>query len=615
MATSASGEWHAFGAYPDPRPVDLSKANQLCFWIYDTTANNDGKADNTVGVKLFDAAGANEEVWTDNELAGKNPKTVQNEWTQMCLNLDAYTTVDLAQIDKIQFALFWAGTYYVDDIQMVSGGAVATEPVVAQDFEKADTFYSDYQADVSLATDIFHGGKSSLMATSASGEWHAFGAYPDPRPIDMSAMKQMCFWIYDTTANNDGKADNTVGVKLFDAAGTNEEVWTDNELAGKNPKTVQNEWTQMCLNLDAYTTVDLAQIDKIQFALFWAGTYYVDDITLIPGGGQKAAEPEVKVRRVADTVQDFEKAGSFYSDYQADVSLATDIFHGGKSSLMASSTSGEWHSFGAYPAESPLDLTGYDQLSFWIYDTTANNNGLADNSVGVKLFDAAGTEEEIWTDNADAGKNIKTKQNEWVKMTLNLAAFKTVKLSEITKIQFSMYWAGNYYVDDIKALKPVELSSASAVLQDFEKPSTFYADYQADVSLATDIFHGGKSSLLGASKEGEWHSFGAIPATKPVDISTYGKLCFWIYDTTANNSGKADNSVGVKLFDTAGVSEEIWTDNAAVGKNPKTVQNEWTQMCLDLGAFENVDLRKIEKVQFALYWAGNYYIDDIEVQP
>jgi len=26
-------------------------------------------------------------------------------------------------------------------------------------------------------------------------------------------------------------------------------------------------------------------------------------------------------------------------------------------------------------------------------------------------------------------------------------------------------------------------------------------------------------------------------------------------------------------------------------------------------------LRKIEKVQFALYWAGNYYIDDIEVQP
>jgi len=617
LASSASGEWHAFGAYPEPRPVDLSKASKLCFWIYDTTANNDGKADNTVGVKLFDASGANEEVWTDHELAGGNPKTVQNEWTQMCINLDAYTTVDLTAVDKIQFALYWAGNYYVDDIQMVSGGAVATEPVVAQDFEKADTFYSDYQADVSLATDVVHGGKSSLMATSASGEWHAFGAYPEPRPIDMSGMKQLCFWIYDTTANNDGKADNTVGVKLFDAGGTNEEVWTDHELAGENPKTVQNEWTQMCINLDAYTTVDLSAVDKIQFALYWAGTYYVDDITLIPGGGQpaKAEEPEAAVRRVADMVQDFEKDGTFYSDYQADVSLATDIFHGGKSSLLAASTEGEWHAFGAYPAVSPLDLTGYDQLSFWIYDTTTNNAGKADNSVGVKLFDASGTSEEIWTDNAAAGKNSKTVTNEWVKMTLNLSAFTTVDLSKIEKIQFALYWAGNYYIDDIMALKPVELTDKSAVLQDFEKADSFYTDYQADVSLATDIFHGGKSSLLAASSSGEWHSFGGYPATRPMDISTYGKLCFWIYDTTANNSGKADNSVGVKLFDAAGVSEEFWTDHAAVGKNPKTVQNEWTQMCLDLNAFSNVDLRKIDKVQFALYWAGNYYVDDITLEP
>ena len=100
-----------------------------------------------------------------------------------------------------------------------------------------------------------------------------------------------------------------------------------------------------------------------------------------------------------------------------------------------------------------------------------------------------------------------------------------------------------------------------------------------------------------------------------MDNSTYGKLCFWIYDTTANNDGKADNSVGVKLFDAAGVSEEFWTDHEAVGKNPKTVQNEWTQMCLDLNAFSNVDLRKIDKVQFALYWAGNYYVDDITLEP
>jgi len=120
------------------------------------------------------------------------------------------------------------------------------------------------------------------MAASASGEWHAFGAYPEPRPIDMSGMKQMCFWIYDTTANNSGKADNSVGVKLFDTNGVSEEFWTDNAAVGKNAKTVQNEWTQMCLDLNAFSNVDLRKIDKVQFALYWAGNYYVDDITLEP---------------------------------------------------------------------------------------------------------------------------------------------------------------------------------------------------------------------------------------------------------------------------------------------------------------------------------------------
>ncbi|MCC7206069.1 MAG: hypothetical protein IT323_02110, partial [Anaerolineae bacterium] len=103
-------------------------------------------------------------------------------------------------------------------------------------------------------------------------------AYPDPRPLDASGYDAVCFWIYDTTANNDGTADNTVGVSIIDAAGTKDEVWTDHESAGLNPKTIKDEWVQMCIPLAAYTKADLTQIDKIQFALYWAGTYYIDDI-------------------------------------------------------------------------------------------------------------------------------------------------------------------------------------------------------------------------------------------------------------------------------------------------------------------------------------------------
>jgi hypothetical protein len=72
-----------------------------------------------VGVKLFDASGANQEIWTDNELAAGNPKTVTNEFVQMCIPTELYDQIDLSKVDKIQFAMFWAGTYYVDDIEFL----------------------------------------------------------------------------------------------------------------------------------------------------------------------------------------------------------------------------------------------------------------------------------------------------------------------------------------------------------------------------------------------------------------------------------------------------------------------------------------------------------------
>ena len=280
-STSTEGEWHTVAAELQNAPVDISEYGQLCFWVYDTTA-----AGNTVGVKLVDAAGKATERWTDNKDVGKNPKSAQNEWTYMCLNLMTYTGMDLKAVKQIQFTMFAAGVYYFDEISAQIGvGNELVQPSVpttliltpAQGFEADNTFYSDYQADVSLG-DVAHSGKTSLMATYAEGEWHAFGAYPETRPMDVSGYDAVCFWIYDTTANNDGAAANTVGVSLIDATGAKSEIWTDNADGGPNNKTVKDEWTQMCIQLSAYTGIDMKQIDKIQFALYWAGTYYVDDI-------------------------------------------------------------------------------------------------------------------------------------------------------------------------------------------------------------------------------------------------------------------------------------------------------------------------------------------------
>ncbi len=608
---SDTGEWHGVGL-EFAAPVDLSQHGKLCFWAYDTTAFNDGQARNTVGVKLIDAAGKATERYTDNEGVGANPKTKKDAWVPMCLNLVTFTDMDLTQVAKIEFTMYWAGVYYFDEIAALAQGdelaipepAGETATVVAQDFEAEDTYYSDYQAEVSLS-DVAHGGKSALKAASDSGEWHAFGALLSPSPFDASASDKLCFWIQDTTANNGGKADNTVGVSLIDAAGVKDEIWTDNELAGGNPKTVKDEWVQMCLNLAAYTKADLTQIEKVQFAMFWAGTYYVDEIAFVSGGAAPAA---------TTVLQDFEKEETYYSDYQAEVSLG-DVAHGGKTSLMSVSTEGEWHAQGAYPDPRPVDISGQDKLCFWIQDTTANNGGKADNTVGVSLIDAAGVKDEVWTDAEGAGTNPKTVKDEWTQMCLNLAAYTKADLTQIDKIQFAMFWAGTYYFDDITVVGAAQGGGGEPVLaQGFEAEDTYYSDYQAEVSLG-DVAHGGKTSLKSVSDTGDWHAQGAFPDTRPFDASAYSKMCFWIQDTTANNGGKADNTVGVSLIDAAGVKDEVWTDAEGAGTNPKTVKDEWTQMCLNLAAYTKADLTQIDKIQFAMFWAGTYYFDDIEFVP
>ncbi len=284
-SSSDKGEWHTVGAALIKAPVDLSGFGQICFAAYDTT-----KASNTVGVKLFDTTGAKTERWTDNEGVGTNPKTKQNTWVPMCLNLITYTGIDLKKIEKVEFTMFAAGDYYFDDITAQPRGAAAAtaaapadpaadlELTVVQDFEKADTYYADYQANVSQG-DVAKNGKASLKATSDKGEWHAFGAYPSPRPFDASKFDKVCFWMYDTTDKNNGKADNTVGVSLIDKPGVKDEVWTDKPEAGPNSKTVKDTWVQMCINVSAYVKADLTKIDKIQFSMFHPGVYYVDDIT------------------------------------------------------------------------------------------------------------------------------------------------------------------------------------------------------------------------------------------------------------------------------------------------------------------------------------------------
>jgi glucosylceramidase len=160
---------------------------------------------------------------------------------------------------------------------------------------------------------------------------------------------------------------------------------------------------------------------------------------------------------------------------------------------------------------------------------------------------------------------------------------------------------------------PAGAEPKADLLLDFEAPGGIYADINAEASIGA-VAHTGQGSLRSASAEGKWHRVGAEFKPAPLDVSRYRQLCFWVYDTTQGDTGTGDNTVGVRLLDSAGGSEERWSDHADVGMNPKTSRNQWVQMCINLSAFSQIDLTRLEAVEFMVYWAGDWYFDDVSVQ-
>lgn len=152
----------------------------------------------------------------------------------------------------------------------------------------------------------------------------------------------------------------------------------------------------------------------------------------------------------------------------------------------------------------------------------------------------------------------------------------------------------------------------SSLLLDFENNPSIFESQNAQASIGSTA-HAGLAALQNTSSSGEWHIVGAdFPHV--MDLSGFEKLCFWVYDTTTGENGSANNTIGLNLIDSSGVDEELWSDHAAVGSNPRTLCNSWVQMCFDLSAFTRVDLTSVTSIEFETYWAGIAYFDDVTVQ-
>ena len=148
-------------------------------------------------------------------------------------------------------------------------------PGLIQDFEAAEVvIYDGHQATASISTEIVHTGKAALKMKTTEGTWHNIGLALAEQPLNLSGLQAVCLWVYDRTE----AGDNTLGVRLLDATGANQEVWSDHY--ANNPKTASDTWVEMCFGLDKFGAVDLTQVTALELSMYWPSDYFFDTVTV-----------------------------------------------------------------------------------------------------------------------------------------------------------------------------------------------------------------------------------------------------------------------------------------------------------------------------------------------
>ena len=306
--------------------VDFLQSNndRLTFWVYAQPSNLQA---NTVLVRLFDnglyrypgnpvTGTKGFEVWT-------TAKTATDQWTKLSILFDQLPRdFDLRHVNRIEFANYWPGTYYIDDLQVVR------EDRAYQSFEPAirglsttdvgqfgwiwPGTYSDPALDFFRFTQagepVF--ADSYSWALGFSGYWQGTDVqsqqeylYPRTkagtqsfRHVDLhpAINDRLSFWVY---ALPDNGLDNNIKVQFFDQDYYRRhddgreykiEYWT-------TPAARFGKWTRILVPLSDLSVLrdehdgsnpsapplNLGNIDRIQFQTYWPGTYYLDQIQAI----------------------------------------------------------------------------------------------------------------------------------------------------------------------------------------------------------------------------------------------------------------------------------------------------------------------------------------------
>lgn len=272
-----TNEWHF--------DMQIDKNDRLSFWIYALPANN---TDNNVCVQFFDHGAYHQtgfEVWT-------TKMARYGEWTELTVLFSQLpNNLNLNDIDKIQFINYRPGTYYIDDICAIRRDRVyqSFEPGIADTgYEYGWKWDAGDEVGLSGEGEPVHSGLYSWKLT-AEGKWSGTGIKSQEKKlvnnqqdfwhVDLNPEMndRLVFWVYSLADNG---FDNNIGVQFYDHGNHNTddtkvEMWTRHAA-------VYGKWTRLTVLfselLELQPDLNLKDINKIQFQVYWSGIYYFDDI-------------------------------------------------------------------------------------------------------------------------------------------------------------------------------------------------------------------------------------------------------------------------------------------------------------------------------------------------
>ncbi|MBU4333506.1 MAG: cellulase family glycosylhydrolase [Candidatus Omnitrophica bacterium] len=261
-----------------------SRHDRLSFWI---KAVPDINSNNDVRVRIFDNGLYKAEGYEVFTTRTSN----YAEWTEMYVLFSQLpNNFDLTSIDKITFVNALPGTYYIDDINVISADRVY------QSFEpstRSGSSVSEYgwkwndndEVGFSASDEPAYEGEHSWKIVTKN-YWGGTGIQSQEKKyhdgsqsfwnvdLNPSQNDRLTFWIYSLSDNG---LDNSIAVQFYDNGGhstddTKAVVWT-------TKRAVYGNWTKLTvLFSDLPGTLNLEDINKIQFQFYWPGTYYIDDI-------------------------------------------------------------------------------------------------------------------------------------------------------------------------------------------------------------------------------------------------------------------------------------------------------------------------------------------------